>query len=279
MKRILWVAVLGLSFLTVSDRVSAAPLVAGDIAIIGFAADATNDPFAWVPLVDIDGGAQIFFTDQGWTSGGTFRVNSTEGVFSWTAPAGGLSAGTVMTIGGSGGTPAGADPNLGTYANVSGDYLLSALGDNIFIFDGSVASPNFIYGLRTEGGAWDADATSNDTSALPAALSGANVALGGPGPTDNVDNGKYVGSITGTRAELLAAINDPNNWETNSALPFSDGTDDVTNGSGRAGGGGFTIEAGMGPPDPVIPEPATVLLLGLGACGAVGMRRRRARKS
>ena len=201
------------------------PLSPGDIAIIGYSADLTDDPFAWVPLVSLDAGTTVFFTDDGWTAGGTFR--GAEGTITWTAPAGGLAAGTVMTIDLIGGVPTNPSPNLGTYNYDSGSFLVSTLGDNLFVFDGSVGSPNFIFGLKTEDGSYEGDSTSNDSSALPGALTLNTdaVAFGSPGhagsPVSSVDNARYAGTTSGTAADLLAEISNPDNWEFGSAVSAS----------------------------------------------------------
>ena len=73
-----------------------AALSAGDIAFVQYNADST-DNFAFVALVNIPAGEQILFSDNGWLGNNSgFRTG--EGIITWTAPTGGVTAGTVVTI-------------------------------------------------------------------------------------------------------------------------------------------------------------------------------------
>lgn len=149
----IWLVVLG--GLGLDARVAYA-LSPGEIAIIGVRADdidgtignGNDDALAWVPLVNLAPGAEVFFTDAGWESNNTFR--ELEGAIKYTAPAGGLAGGTVMLLEftNSGGnytfTPSGGggiysdadDANVGTTG-----VRPATPGDNLFIFEGSTASP------------------------------------------------------------------------------------------------------------------------------------------
>ncbi|MEO0824678.1 MAG: ExeM/NucH family extracellular endonuclease [Cyanobacteria bacterium J06642_9] len=162
-------------------------LTSGDIAIIGFNFD-NPDEFAFVPLVDLETGTEIKFTDNGWFAAGGFRAN--EGTFTWTATEN-IPAGTVIS------------PAVSSVA-------FSASGDQILAYQGEDANPTFIYALNSEGnpGVWQADATSSNTSALPTGLVNGETALA----LDEIDNAIYTGITSGTQAELLAAISDPSNW-------------------------------------------------------------------
>lgn len=89
----------------------------GTIAFTGFNADA-NDGIAFVVLEAIPAGTTIIFSDREWT-GAAF--NSGEGSWNWTAPAGGVTAGTVVTldnISDSDGVP--ISTNIGVAAGGSG---------------------------------------------------------------------------------------------------------------------------------------------------------------
>lgn len=66
----------------------------GDIAFTGFNADGT-DNLAFVLLVSASPSQKIWFSDNEW-NGSTF--NTGESYYSWTAPAGGVPAGTVITL-------------------------------------------------------------------------------------------------------------------------------------------------------------------------------------
>jgi len=189
------VALIAFALITVSSTRASAQLLDGDVAIVGFWADSIPSPkaFAFVALTAIPEGTIISFTDNGWYAAGSFRLG--EGVVTYTTPPGGLSAGSVVTM-------AGAD----------GTFSLSTSGDQIFAFEGTIdGSGDFtgvlLYGFQNNGTDWDADATSTNTSALPAALTDANVAM-----MTELDNFAYTGSTAGTQAELLTAINNPSNW-------------------------------------------------------------------
>lgn len=162
-------------------------LTAGDIAIIGFNFD-NPDEFAFVPLVNIGAGTEIKFTDNGWLNSGSFR--STEGTFTWIANQD-YTAGSVI------------NPNLSSVA-------FSASGDQILAYQGADSNPTFIYALNSEGttGEWQSDATSSNTSALPTGLINSETAVALP----EIDNAIYTGITSGTKAELLSAISNSNNW-------------------------------------------------------------------
>ncbi|MDR4516506.1 MAG: ExeM/NucH family extracellular endonuclease [Nitrosomonas sp.] len=161
-------------------------LSAGDIAIIGFNFD-NPDEFAFVSLVDLEVGTEIKFTDNGWLSTNAFR--STEGTFSWIAPAP-VSAGTVI------------NPAVSSV-------LFSASGDQILAYQGDETNPTFLYAVNSEGaGVWQSDATNSNTSALPSGLVNGETAVA----LDEIDNAVYVGPTSDTKAALLAAIGDKTNW-------------------------------------------------------------------
>jgi hypothetical protein len=237
-----------------------------DIALIGVRADdidattgnGNDDAFAWVPLVNLAPGAELFFTDAGWTAGSAFRPQ--EGAIKYTAPAGGLAAGTVMLLeftNSSGNytfTPSGGG---GTYSDVDDasvgltGLLPATPGDNLFIFEGSTAAPSFIWGWKNEG-PYDADSTSNDTTALPAGLTvGINALSTGSGAS--TDNNRYVGPTSASAAGLAAAVASSANWESVESFPFPSGGNDITNGT--LGGGGFTVGAPTPTPTLIPPTP------------------------
>lgn len=202
-------------------QVATAALIPGDIAIIGYQAD-NPDEIAFVAMDNIAAGESINFTDHGWFAAGGFRTN--EGTSTWTAPPGGLAAGTVVQPG------------------LSSGPLFSTSGDQVFAYQGTEASPTLIYGLHSNGSTWDADATSSNTSALPATLVDGQTAVAIP----EVDNFYYNGTTTGTRADLLTAIGTPGNWVTdNSRFDFSTVIPDSFD----------VTDAGDPPPPPPPPPP------------------------
>ncbi|MEI6162195.1 MAG: hypothetical protein WCP77_20355, partial [Roseococcus sp.] len=83
-------------------------ITAGSIAFVGLNSD-DPDNFAFVALRDIGAGQSVFFTDGGYTGTtgtGSTTFRTTEGFLQWTAPKGGLEAGSVVLVtGGDGGAP------------------------------------------------------------------------------------------------------------------------------------------------------------------------------
>ncbi|MCS6772117.1 MAG: PEP-CTERM sorting domain-containing protein [Kiritimatiellae bacterium] len=231
----------------------------GDILIIMANSDAP-DSFAWVPLVNIPANTTISFTDSSYGSGDGSGITNTNfrwsehldtsggGPLTWTY-ANPLAAGTVIIFNGT-------TWNIGTG---SGSFMnLATAGDQIFAFTGPVVSnpvpgqysgiiTGLLYGVQFSGGNWITNGLgTTSASYLPSMLSGANVALG------TNDNWIYVGIRTGTPAELLAAVNDPANWQSDNVNPYS-----WTFGNFE-----------------VVPEPATVALAVIGMSLAAIFRRR-----
>jgi hypothetical protein len=174
-----------------------AALNAGDIAFVMYNADASpSDTVAFVALVDIPAGEQINFTDNGWTSSNSWRTG--EGVQTYTAPAGGLSKGTVVTL-----------------QLTAPSLTLGTGGDQIIAYQGA---STMIAALNNDGnGVWQANATSGATSALPQGLVNGTTAVA----LVEIDNARYNGVLTGSRDELLAAINNNANWERNDTTAYT----------------------------------------------------------
>jgi len=234
---------------------SNAAITAGDIMIVGYRADAT-DAISFVTWTTINAGEQLFFTDSGFFDDGTLR--DSENIMSWTAPGGGILAGTVVTF--SDNSP-NATASVGTASgSLSG---LAAGGDQVFVGSsafpsandtakpGSTYSGTLFYGFDFNGTAgWDSDASDSNTSALPSALNsvGLNMSVA------HIDNGQYTGAKTGlTVAQYKTAILNPSNWTFN-----DDGA-----AFGSLSNTGFTI----------VPEPSSTLLGGLGVLALFRRRR------
>jgi predicted extracellular nuclease/Ca2+-binding RTX toxin-like protein len=215
-------------------------LVPGSIAIIGMNAD-NPDNFSFVLLDAVTSGTEISFTDSGWVSStGTFRGG--EGALKWTA-ASDLAAGTVIN--------SVLDAAQFTVANDAivgtNGVAFSTDGDQIIAFTGSSTAPTLLYALSIHGNAFS-DAVSAQSTALPAGLvlnvSAIARGFGSPVQTGNGSGGEwdnviYSGPMSGTKAEILAAIGDASNWTgSNSAL-----TQITTN---------FTVEAGADITAPVL---------------------------
>ncbi|NOT05188.1 MAG: ExeM/NucH family extracellular endonuclease [Anaerolineales bacterium] len=182
------ILMLAVALLATNITARAAPttLTAGDIAIIGFNFD-DPDQLAFVLLVNIGSGTKINFTDNGWRNTNTFRTG--EGTFTWTA-ATDLAAGTIVV------------PTISSVA-------FSVTGDQILAYQGLSSSPTFLYAVNSDGaGVWQADATSANTSALPLGLVNGTSAVA----LNEIDNSKYSGITSGTKAQLLSAISNKANW-------------------------------------------------------------------
>ncbi|MBN2728694.1 MAG: lamin tail domain-containing protein [Bacteroidales bacterium] len=156
----------------------------GDIAIIQYNSDGT-DNIAFLALTDITAGEVIYFTDNGWLSTNAWRNN--EGVHTYTAPAGGVSCGDIVTV-------------------ILTGPAVSASGDQIIAYQNA---SDMIFGINNEGAhIWQPDAIDAATSALPQGLVNGSTAVA----LDEIDNAIYNGPTTGTKAQLLSWICDYTNW-------------------------------------------------------------------
>lgn len=182
---------------------------AGDIAIIGYQSD-NPDRIAFVVLTQVASGETIRFTDSGWMVSGSFRAN--EGGIAFTAAAN-LSPGTVVVQSNPFTTAPWSVDNSGLG---TGGFLLSGSGDQILAFQGTAASPSFVYAVTNDSTGWS-DATSANTSAVPAGLTDGVTAVS-IGEALERDNGFYNGITSGSPQALLAAISDPANWVTSDTV-------------------------------------------------------------
>ncbi|RYE97566.1 MAG: hypothetical protein EOO77_38820, partial [Oxalobacteraceae bacterium] len=190
-----------------------------DVALVGYSADSGTGgkSFALLLLADL-AGETINITDNGWTAAGAFRTG--EGMISIIIPTG-LGAGTVLQVTGLGGTVAvtanGAALPTTAYT-VTGSINPAVAGDQFLVYQGSVSAPTFLFALdfADDNTNYSGDATTANTTAVPTGL-----ALGSTALAFALDNGAYTGSITGTRADILANIANPSNWSVNDSAPQS----------------------------------------------------------
>lgn len=220
-----------------------AAIAVGDVAVVGMSGD-TKD-LSFVAVNDLAAGEIINFTDSGWL-GSSFRAN--EGGAIYTVPAGGISAGTVISASGTSDATWAANgaewtaPPTGVGTN---GMNFSTGGDQVLVFQGDGSSPTFIFALNGASTIFSAPANADDSNrtALPTGLTvGDNAVAAGAGAGDEseFDNVYYTGPTTfNSSADLLSAVADSGNWT-------GSNTDYVPPTS-------FTI----------IPEPATSLLGGL----------------
>ena len=204
MKRLLPIIALVLLFNFTSFSQTSCPLPAGAIQIISVDTDGSNDIFCFMALQDIDAGVDINFTDNGWLAAGGFRAN--EGVVTFTTPAGGLACGDINCLA------------------ASGNFNLSASGDQVIAFCGTVGAPTLIAGVNLDGtgagpGLWNADATNSNTSAAPAGVPAANAIAFGE--IDNIAFNCTDVEPGADCATLTAAVTDPTQYLLNNTTPFS----------------------------------------------------------
>ena len=134
----------GRAFITVTDDDVATPptLTPGAIAFVGFNADADDD-LAFVALAPIPANETIFFSDNEWNGnaigdGGAF--NTGESVLTWTAPAAGVAAGTVVTLDSL--KVSGRKASVGTLI-AAGNVDLSGSTETVYAYQGnSAAAPS-----------------------------------------------------------------------------------------------------------------------------------------
>ena len=209
-------------------------LIAGDIAFSGYISSAVPDEFSFVLLKNIGPGTTINFTDNGWLN--TNVLQSAEQTVTWTAPAGGLPAGTEIKIAGLTATKAGG----GAAGTVSGTALsLISSGDQVLAYQGPAAAPVFISAIHmnvyslangdpvtTTAALWDGAANTPNSSALPTGLTtGVNAIWIGTQdmPFSEFDNSRYgncaAAGVLGPITALRAALNNQANWISTNTTP------------------------------------------------------------
>ncbi len=194
--------------------VSVTTLAPGDAAVVTVNANAPKG-FDLIPLVDLDGGAQISVTDNAWTNTGW---KSTEGTVVYTAPSG-IVAGTVLAYRGVTENGFVADPG----------FNLSTGGDTLLAYQGPATNPAFVYGVG-----W-AQATpwiiSGDPLAgqsyIPEVLSSEEHTLLSLGRKASYQYLAAAGTA-GTRAELLSLLDNSSHWTNHNLLGFPAFTPDFS---------------------------------------------------
>ncbi|AWA29880.1 hypothetical protein HYN48_07205 [Flavobacterium magnum] len=240
MKKILLLAAL----FFIPGAVVAQTLNPGDIVVIGYAADTGTatvayNEFSWVPLVNLPAGTKIYFTDAGYNTVDSDFMGSglsDEILLRYIVPAGGISAGTVMTVTEemlpSGYTAISSSkfgndfngmitlPNAGDQITVfqsTDDETTPATFGNtdfsaIFMLTGS--SLSFTALAVGKSGISPVSNVDNLTNLAPGLENGVNAVAVGSGPleADESDNARYQGIASGTREEILASVCNLANW-------------------------------------------------------------------
>lgn len=218
MRRLLFlmlVILVGNGVMSLPAHAIATTLGDGDIAIVAYQSD-SPDQFAFVLLTDVGSGTEINFTDNGWQSDQTFRTG--EGILTWTADQD-YPFGWVVAV--TWGTPPTA--STGNIAKTGGSFNLAGAGDQLFAYQGELASPTLLYALQMNSN-WDTEASNSNRSTQPNNLSNFAVCI------PHRKNAVYKETIiSGSQAALLTAINDcETNWNTSDdslTMPTGDTTD------------------------------------------------------
>ena len=197
-----------------------ATLAAGDLVIVTVNTDTngTGKGFDAVPLVDLDAGTVIYFTDNGWTNG-TWRAN--EGTVTYTAPSA-ITAGTVLSYRSATANGFVSNPN----------FLLATGGDTILAYQGSSNSPTFLYGIGWAiASPWIGSGTvTANNSMIPAGLSAETYTIVSCGSLDNYQYNAANGT-SGSPGTLLQWVANAANWTSDDAAPFAKFTPDFTVGA------------------------------------------------
>ena len=181
----------------------------GDLLFVGW--DSDNDDIAFVTTVDIPEGEVIYFTDDEWDGTG---FNRGEQYMEWTVPAGGVPAGTVVTIDMDRVARTATIDTGGTFDYLRGGYDIALRNEMFWAFqgtrDGNFADPtNFIAVIGHRAGG-----NSNQTPNLDnTGLTPSNGALVIDGNADYLEfTGDDLLADPVVRDDLIAAILDEDNW-------------------------------------------------------------------
>ncbi|RXP64534.1 hypothetical protein EC396_00735 [Lutibacter sp. HS1-25] len=195
-KQLFFVAFLLCSLFTSFHNYSQTTLSEGDIAIIGI--DTSAEDFMFVTFVPLSAGTQIYFTDE--SAVGTYFIGEGEGTVLYTAPMGGVEAGSVISY---------KTNALDFSITTDGAIELADAGDGIIAYQGtSVGSvTTFLHAIGK---------SLSEIGTFPNGFSN-YVVIGGV-------NGEYYNIRSGaTASTYLTNINNSANWSTSgeSSLPFN----------------------------------------------------------
>ncbi|MDR6966858.1 hypothetical protein J2X31_000858 [Flavobacterium arsenatis] len=182
---------------------------AGDLVFVGYRmnATATEDEVALLTMVDIEPGTFINLTDSKYTTNA--QPQCANGIV-WTLGANEcVPAGSVITI-----QTSALIANKGTVTG-SG-FGLSSGGDQVIVYTGTAAAPNYITALSSNGWVEANTTCSGSISMIPAGLTDGSTALNTSTASGNVAgnavNAFYNGTQSGTPETLKTAILNPANW-------------------------------------------------------------------
>ncbi|MBC3759203.1 sulfatase-like hydrolase/transferase [Hyunsoonleella sp. SJ7] len=233
--------------INISDVTLPTTLTTGDVAIVGYKADAGNvAELAFVILKDINPGTSITMSNRSWKDDGSFNLGgggspyAIDDVFSWTATST-HNAGTIFKLERSGivttviNNVETAVGNTVQTFGTDGDWDLSPAGDSVLMYSGATdthPSDNsnlWLTGLNTNGvenasiqnAGW-AVGGGNAYCELPAALVGFDIDVTGGDVSNPYDQnfGVYTGNASGDPATVRASVNNYTNWILNESNAY-----------------------------------------------------------
>ncbi len=233
--------------INISDVTLPTSLTTGDVAIVGYKADAGNvAELAFVILKDVNPGTSITISNRSWKDDGSFNLGgggspyAIDDVFSWTATST-HDAGTIFKLERSGIVTTvinNVETEVGNTVQTfgtDGDWDLSPVGDSVLMYSGdtdthpSDNSNLWLTGLNTNGvenasiqnAGW-AVGGGNAYCELPVALVGFDIDVTGGDVNNPYDQnfGVYVGNTSGDAATIRASINDYTNWNLNESNAY-----------------------------------------------------------
>ncbi len=200
----------------------------GEIAFTGYTSVAKvdnnqvdMDGFSFILLTDVEAETEIRFSDRGWNNReGGFAITG-EDQIAWQANTS-LPAGTILIVDLE--TASVSALNLdsglspGTIVTLGDGIDLNDQGDQLFAFQSTIDDPSLLAAIHMAG-KWDPNTAQINTvkkSHLPLDLESGAFALAfddtnPANPRNAIFN---LPALSGTPAEILATLNDQNNWET-----------------------------------------------------------------
>jgi len=188
------------------NRIACAP--AGSIMPIGINAQ-NPDTVAFVALMDIPAGMNIYMTDNAWT-GTEFLTN--EGTMQLVIPSGGIPAGQVF------GYEAGDNLQFPQWSwkSAGGRFALAEGGDTILVYCENGGDMFTVSGVSFSGSEWEFQGDTS-SSAFPTDIED-DFAIS----LQAAESHKYVGPTSGSVSALQDAISNPWNWESTSSQRYTD---------------------------------------------------------
>lgn len=195
-----------IQFTTISLQTQFNP---GDLLIVAYRMNATSteDEIAILTLVDIIPGTLINITDAKYTSNAQPQC---PGGLVWTSPSNScVPAGSIIYI-----QTNAVVCNIGTLSGTG--FGLSSSGDQVIIYTGTAANPNYITALSSNGWVTNNTNCGGSLSMIPAGLvdgvTSLNTSTAPGNVSGNAVNAYYNGPQTGSPAFLRTNILNPANW-------------------------------------------------------------------